>query len=248
MTIYYKCNMSRLHHILAYIVCSLICTVLVYIFYHLTLLSVVLGFAMGILLERMYAQGTVRKRQKNFRLQFRMFLESMSVACRSGQTEIQALDAALKDLEVSYRQDADIIVELKNIIRQYHNGGIPLTLLFQDLAERTDLEDVRSFATIYSVISGKNDRIADILTETSQIIGDKIEIENEIETTITSAKSETNMMLILPIIMVLAMSAMGGGLLDALFETPQGHLAATAALAIFGLSYWLASKASNINV
>ena len=218
------------------------------IFYHLTLLSIILGFAMGILLERMYAQNTIRKRQKNFRLQFRMFLESMSVACRSGQTEIQALDAALKDLEVSYRQDADIVVELKNILRQYHNGGIALTMLFQDLAERTDLEDVRSFATIYSVIAGKNDRIADILTETSQIIGDKIEIENEIETTITSAKSETNMMLVLPIIMVLAMSAMGGGLLDALFETTQGHLAATGALVIFGISYLLAAKASNINV
>ena len=92
----------------------------------------------------------------------------------------------------------------------YKQGGVPLKVLFSDLAERSTLEDVHSFASIYSVIEGKNDRIGDILTETAEIIGEKIEIEQEIETTITSAKSETYMMLVLPILLVVAMSAMGG--------------------------------------
>ena len=54
------------------------------------------------------------------------------------------------------------------------------------------------------------------------------------------------MMLIMPVIIVVAMSAMGGGLLDALFTTMMGHLAATAALAIFAVSYVIAVKASDI--
>ena len=56
------------------------------------------------------------------------------------------------------------------------------------------------------------------------------------------------MMLILPIIIVLAMSFMGGDLLSALFETRTGHLAATIALVLFALSYVISSKLSDIDV
>ena len=120
--------------------------------------------------------------------------------------------------------------------------------MFEDLAYRSDLEDVRSFATIYSVIEGKSDRFSDILSQTEEIIGDKIAIEQEIETTITSAKSETMVMLIMPIVIVVAMSAMGGGLTDSLFNTMTGHLAATIALVLFGISYVIAVKSSDIEV
>ncbi len=248
MPIYYKCNMKPHEHLLAYIIFSVIASVVVYLFYHLLFISVVMGFLLGIYLERMYADSTVHKRQHNLRLQFRTFLESMSVATRAGSSPTQAIDSAYDDLKVSYRPDADIIIEVENIIRQYKQGGVPLPVLLRDLADRSDLEDVASFASIYEVIDGKSNRIGDILSETSEIIGDKIEIEQEIETTIQSAKSETNMMLIMPIIMVVMMSAMGGDLMSSLFETWSGHLAATAALVLFVISYIMSSKISNINV
>ena len=248
MPVYYKCNMKKHEHVLAYIVCSIIITVIAYLFYHLVPISVVIGLAAGIFLEKMYAESTIKKRQKILRLQFLDFLESMSVATRAGNVEVKAVDSALKDLELSYNQKADIVIEVKNIIKSYEKGGVELSVLFQDLADRSNLEDIRSFATIYSVIEGKSNRFCDILTQTQQIIGDKIEIEQEIQTTITSAKSETYMMLVMPIVIVVAMSAMGGGLMDALFNTMLGHIVATVALIIFGVSYYIAVKASNIKV
>ena len=56
------------------------------------------------------------------------------------------------------------------------------------------------------------------------------------------------MMLVLPILLVVAMSAMGGELVGALFEFPTGTLAATAALILFAISYVIAVKVSDINV
>lgn len=56
------------------------------------------------------------------------------------------------------------------------------------------------------------------------------------------------MMLLMPIVIVVAMSMMGSGFMDALFTTFAGHAAATVALVIFGISYVLASKASNIKI
>lgn len=248
MTIYYQCNMSKAEHIAAYIISSLIITVIAYLFYHILPLSVIVGFAAGIYLEKMYAQGTVTKRKKNLRLQFRDFLESMSVAVRAGNVEVQAIKSALEDLKLSYSSKSDIVLEVENILLQYEKGGVELKVLFQDFANRSDIEDIESFATIYTVIEGKSDRFGDIVTQTAEIIRDKIEIEQEIETTITSAKSETNMMLVLPVVMVIAMSSMGSGLTDALFTTLLGHAAATVALIIFAVSYIIAVKSCDINV
>ena len=248
MPIYYQCNMKKYEHVLVYIMCSILISVIAYLFYHLIPVSVVIGFLAGIYLEKMYAESTVKKRQKTLRLQFKDFLESMSVAVRAESVEVQAVKSALKDLQLSYHSKADIVREVDNIIRQYEKGGVELKVLFEDFADRSDITDIKSFAAIYSVIEGKSDRFGDILMQTQEIIGDKIEIEQEIETTITSAKSETMVMLVMPIVIVVAMSGMGGGMMDALFTTPAGHLAATAALVIFGISYVLAIKNSDIEV
>lgn len=248
MPVYYRCNMKKGEHVLAYIICSLIITGIAYLFYHLVPISVLIGFGAGFYLEKVYADSTVKKRMTALRLQFRDFLESMSVAARAGNVEVKALESALKDLMISYSAKADIVREVGNILKQYKQGGIELKYLFEDFANRSNLEDIRSFATIYAVIEGKNDRFGDIVSQTSEIIGDKIEIEQEIHTVIAAAKSETNMMLLMPIVIVVAMSFMGSGFMDALFTTLAGHLAATVALAFFGISYALAAKASDIKV
>ena len=172
----------------------------------------------------------------------------MSVAAGAGNVEVQAIRSALKDLKIAYNENADIVREVENILLQYEKGGKKLKDLFQDFANRSGLEDIQSFATIYAVIEGKSDRFGDILIQTQEIIGDKIEIEQEIQTVITSAKSETNMMIVMPIIIVIAMSGMGEGLMDSLFTTAVGHFAATISLIIFTASYIYALKVSNIKV
>lgn len=73
MTIYYKCNMKKQEHILVYIICSLIVGIIAYLFYHLWGISIVIGLLVGIYLEKMYAESTIRKRQMALRMQFRDF-------------------------------------------------------------------------------------------------------------------------------------------------------------------------------
>ena len=245
---YNKCAMKKAEHITVYLISVAIGTVIVYLFYHLTAVSVVAGIAIGFLLEKMYADSTVKKRKKKLLLQFRDFLEAMNVAARAGNVEYQAVKSAYRDLQISYSRDADIVREIGNILLEYENGGKQLKVLFQDFGERSGLEDIQSFATIFSVIEGKSDNFADIVAQTEEIIGDKIEIEREIDTTVLSAKTETYMMLVMPIVIVVMMSGMGGGLLDALFTTALGHLAATVALVIFIISFVMAVKSTEIDL
>jgi tight adherence protein B len=240
--------MTKAQHIVVYVVCGIVLSCVAYLFYHLVPISVVIGFLGAIFVEKIYADHTISKRQTELRLQFKEFLESMSVAVGAGNVEIQAVKSALNDLKIAYNDKADIVIEVENILVQYEKGGKLLKDLFQDFADRSGLEDIQSFATIYAVIEGKSDRFGDILVQTTQIIGDKIAIEQEIQTVITSAKSETNMMVVMPIVIVVAMSVMGGGIMDALFETTLGHLVATVSLIIFAASYIYAVKVTDIKL
>ena len=248
MPVYYICNMKKSMHILVYVIASILASVVVYLFYHIIPISVIGGFIIGIFLEKLYADSTIKKRQKNLRLQFRDFLESMAVAARAGNVEVKAIKSAAQDLRLSYSEQSDIVREIDNIIVQYEGGGIAIKDLFQDFADRSNLPDIQSFATIYGVIEGKSDRFGDIVVQTHEIIGEKIEVEQEIETGITSAKSETYMMLVMPIIIVIAMSAMGTGFLDSLFTTVRGHIAATVALVLFLASFVMATIFTDINI
>ena len=56
------------------------------------------------------------------------------------------------------------------------------------------------------------------------------------------------MMLIMPLVIVIAMSAMGSGFMDSLFTTTSGRIAATIGVISMIVSYVLAMKATNIDV
>lgn len=248
LTVYYKCNMSRLQHALAFIVCVAIGFVIGYLFYHRIVLSIPVGLIFGYFAERIFAESTVEKRQKALRAQFNDFLDSMAVAVRSGNVEYGAVKFALDDLKLSYSEESDIVREVSYIVFQYEKGGVKLTDLFQNLADRSGLEDIRNFAMVYSVIEGRSDRFGEVLMSTRDIISNKIEIESQIDATIISAKNETNTMLIMPIIIVVFMATIGKGMMDSLFTTLAGNLAATVALIIFGISYVLSVRAARIDL
>ena len=85
---------------------------------------------------------------------------------------------------------------------------------FEELGERSDIDDVLSFAAIYKTIEGKTSDFGYIIAQTRDIIKDKVEIAMEIQTEINSAKSEAYMMLVLPLVLVIMMSTMGSGFMD----------------------------------
>lgn len=247
MPIYYICNMKKSEHVLAYIINSLIAGLVVYLFYHSIIAGIIGGLFIGLFLENLYAHSTIKKRQKALRLQFRDFLEAMSVAAKAGSVEVHAIKSAAKDLRLSYTEQTDIVREIDNIIISYEGGGIAIKDSFNDFARRSRLADVSNFAAIYGIIEGKSDRFGDIVMQTNDIIGEKIEVEQEIETGITAAKSETNAMLVMPIIIVIMISGMGD-FMNSLFTTFTGRVAATVALVLFVISFVLAKKFTDIDV
>ena len=234
-------------HILAFLIGFAAGFLVLFIFYQIPLLAVIGGIPAGVVNIFISARNAAAKRMTKLRVQFYDLLEAMSVAMRAGNPMYKALLSAREDLSMIYSDDSDIIVELDLITSLFHNA-VPISEAFADFAKRSGLEDVASFASIYATIEGKSGRADEIVKETQQIIADKMTIEMEIDTLMTAAKQEANIMLIMPLVILAVIAYAGAGFMDALYTTPLGRVVSTMGLIVFMISFVLTKKFSNVKL
>ncbi|MCL2078789.1 MAG: type II secretion system F family protein [Oscillospiraceae bacterium] len=218
-----------------------------FIFYKLFAIAAIGGAIVGTANIFVTVHSAINRRLLKLRTQFFDLLEAMSVAMRAGNPMLKSLASAKKDLMLIYPADSDIIAELNLIIGRFNNA-VPLSESFSELAERSGLEDITSFATIYKTIEGKSGRADEIIRQTQQIISEKMEIEMEIDTMMTAAKTEVKIMLFMPLVILGLIGYAGAGFMDAIYTTGAGRIVSTAGLAVFAISFILARKYSNVSL
>ena len=244
---YAQCTSVAMDHALAFIIGFAVGYLVLFIFYQIILLSVAGGAAFGAANIFATAHGTVNKRITKLRVQFFDLLEAVSVAMRAGNPILKSLQSAREDLMLIYPEDSDIITELDIIIGRFNNA-VPLSEAFSDLAVRSGLEDIASFASIYATIEGKSGRADEIVRETQQIIANKMEIEMEIDTLLTAAKTEVNIMLFMPLMILGIIGYAGAGFMDAIYTTAAGRIVSTGGLIVLIVSFILARKFSSVKL
>ena len=70
----------------------------------------------------------------------------------------------------------------------------------------------------------------------------------EIETLMTAANSEVNIMLLMPLVILLVIGYAGAGFMDAIYTTRVGRIVATGGLIVFLISYLMAKKFSSVKI
>jgi len=244
---YKKSPSVTVDYIVAFAVGLVTGFLVLFVFYKLLILSVLGGVLLGFINIFISVSSSIKKRKIKLRVQFFDLLEAMSVSMRAGNPLLKSLQSAREDLMLIYPESSDIIAELDIIIGKFNNA-VPLSESFSDLADRSGLEDIKSFASIYATIEGKSGRADEIVRETQQIISDKMEIEMEIDTLMTAAKSEVNIMLMMPLVILGVIGYAGAGFMDAIYTTGAGRLVSTGGLLVFLLSYVMARKFSNVKL
>ena len=244
---YKSCPSAAIDHVIACLVGFVAGFSVLFIFYKIIPLSIAGGAVIGVINIFASARGAVTKRKFKLRVQFFDLLEALSVAMRAGNPLLRSLQSAREDLILIYPEDSDIITELDIIIGRFNNA-VPMSEAFSDLAQRSGLEDIASFASIYATIEGKSGRADEIVRETQQIIADKMEIEMEIDTLMTAAKSEVNIMLFMPLVILGVIGYAGAGFMDAIYTTGAGRVVSTGGLIVFIISFVMARKFSSVRL
>ena len=244
---YKRSQAVMVDYVISFVIGLVVGFLVLFIFYNIIVLSFIGAVVFGAVNILISMHGLIKKRLLKLRIQFFDLLEALSVAMRAGNPMLRSLQSAREDLILIYPENCDIITELDIIIGKFNNA-VPLSESFSDLAERSGLEDIASFASIYATIEGKSGRSDEIVRETQQIIADKMEIEMEIDTLMTAAKSEVNIMLLMPLVILGIIGYAGAGFMDAIYTTSAGRIVSTGGLIVFILSFILARKFSNVKL
>lgn len=212
---------------------------------NITIPSIV-GIVAGKMFLPMRTKQIIKKRKKILNSQFRDMLEALTTSLGAGKNVIDSFTAVYDDLKVQYEEDAYILNELENILSGVQNN-IAIEEMLSDFGTRSDNGDIKSFANVFEISYRKGGNIKDIIRNTHEILSDKMEIQEDIETIVTANKTEQNIMVVMPIALIGLIKMMSPEF-AANFVTVTGIISTTIAIVLFGIAYWLGTEILDIKI
>ena len=203
------------------------------------------GAICALIVPKYYCEYRKKKQLNELRIQFKDLLESLTSSYSAGQNTVEAFNDAVSDMASIYGNSADIVQEVKIIVTGLKNN-INIEALLLDFANRSGLDDVMSFANVFEVCNRQGGDLKRIVADTREIINDKIEIEMEIETMLSGAKNELNIMMVMPVIIVVLMKGLGTSMAGT--NTPATVIVKVICIGIFAVAYVMGRKITDIKI
>lgn len=209
-------------------------------------ISVIVGIIAGRLFVPMRVKSIINKRKKELNHQFRDMLDALTTSLGAGKNVNDSFMGVYEDLKIQYEEDAYILKELEIIISGIHNN-IAIEDVLEDFGRRSDNDDIRSFANVFKISYRKGGNIKDIIRNTHNILSDKMEISEDIETLVTSNRMEQNIMIMMPIALIGIIKMMSPEF-AANFVTPTGIISTTVSIIIFVIAYFIGKSVLDIKI
>lgn len=188
-----------------------------------------------------------KKRHSVLTLQFKDALISVSAALRAGYSIENALKESLREMIQVYGEKAPIVSELNMTVNEIRLS-VPAETAFENLWQRTQLDDVRTFSQVFKVARRSGGDMVGIVLKTSEDIAARAETKNEIEVLISAKRFENMIMLVMPAAIILYTDITGSGILDPLYGNIPGIVIMTVCLLLYILGYFLSVKILDIEV
>lgn len=209
-------------------------------------IPIIIGLIAGKLFVPMRIKALIAKQKKELNHQFRDMLDALTTSLGAGKNVNDSFFSIYEDLKIQYDADAFILKELEVIISGIHNN-IPIEEVLEDFGKRSDNDDIMSFANVFKISYRKGGNIKDIIRNTHNILSDKMEISEEIETLVTSNKLEQNIMIVMPIALIAIIKMMSPEFATN-FVTPTGIISTTISLVIFVAAYFVGKAVLDIKM
>ena len=212
--------------------------------------NIIVFVIVGLIAKKIYlpirTKQILEKKRHTLKLQFRDMLEALNTSLGAGKNVIDSFLSVREDLKIQYETDADMIKELDIIIEGIRNN-LHIEDILEDLGRRSGVDDIKDFANVFKICYHKGGNIKDTVKTTHQILSEKMEIVEDIQTVVTSTKSEQNMMLVMPIV-IMAVIKGSSPEFAANFATLSGFVSTTISLLLFVAAYYIGKAILNIKI
>lgn len=215
-----------------------------------TMVSNLVVFSIFGLLALKFAMPTIRssllnRRGKKLRKQFVDLLEALTSLLASGSTVNDAFRNSAVDLQNHYQPTDMIILEITEINNGVING-FTLEEMLQDFGNRSDNRDILSLANVIGNCNRFGGDFQSVIRRTRDVISDKIEVEEEIATKLSSNKLQLNAMTCLPVALVGLLKISSSSFAESL-SSPIGVVVTTVALVLIVTAYFWGQKIVDIS-
>ena len=213
---------------------------IVYIFYRNMIIFLLLS-PLSVCFPILLKPHLIKKRKARLRLQFKDAIEILAGSLNAGLSAENAMKSSGAELQRIYGKDSYLVMETDLILQKISVNGT-LAAAMEDFALRSGVEEISNFIEIFSAAQKSGGEIMKIISRTSDLIGQKIQVEEEIRTMTSSRRMEQNLMNLIPLVFVLYLNLMNPGFFDILYETILGRIVMTICLLVYLAAIWMGRK------
>lgn len=208
----------------------------------------------GIVLLIPYGLWRIREERKarrqkvveKLRDDFKEVILSIAFSLQAGYAMEQTISVARKDLE-RLEESSPMQQELLWMEKRLTLGET-VEQLFRDLAERSGIEEIHSYAEILAVAKKQGGNLVQISKVAAEHIGESIQVQLEMEQLLAGKKLEKNIMLAMPYFILIYLTVTNPSYLTPLYEGVVSRIfMVTCLCVIFVAGYW-ADKIIHIRI
>lgn len=178
-----------------------------------------------------------KSRQKaELQKQFRDCILSVSNSLQAGYSVENAFLESEPDMLMIYGQDSYIVYELQ-LIRRGLRINISLEDLLSDFGERSGCGEIQEFSEVFVIAKRNGGNLPEIIHNTADMIGRKIELNQEISVVLAGKRMELTIMKGMPFLILLYVGTVTPGYFECLYHNLKGGLIMTGCLVAYILAY-----------
>jgi len=196
---------------------------------------------------RMKREALAKERRQKLNKQFKDGILSISATLEAGYSMENAVQQALEELKKIYEMKEPIIKEFNRMIRQL-DFNVSIEELFVDLAARSGVEDIETFAEVFTIAKRTGGNLIKIIQNTAQVLNEKIETQEDIEVAVSGKQMEQRIMSMVPFGIILYIRATSPDFLGALYGNLLGIVVMSICLLVYAFAYWLGKNVVEIEV
>lgn len=211
------------------------------VFFYRSVIAVLPLSVIGVLCFYSIRQKKLEKMKNDLTVQFRECILAVSASLRAGYSVENAFRECRQDMVLLYGEEALICREL-DYIRRGLDINITLEELLTDLADRSHCPEIGEFAQIFVLAKRNGGSMPEIIRSSAAMIGQKIDLQQEIAVMLSGKQMEQNIMKLMPFGILLYISLTNRGYFDVLYHNWQGAALMTGCLAIYLLAYVMGER------
>lgn len=212
--------------------------VLSYFFYR-SVWAVIPLTGVGILYLKNRSDELAKQGRRKLNMQFKECIMSAAASMRAGYAVENAFLESRKDMELLYGEHSFIYEELE-MIRRGLVMNVTLEELLWDFGARSSCDEIREFAEVFAIAKRSGGNIAQVIQACAEVIGMRVDTEEEIVLMISSRRMEQRIMNLMPFGILLYVEFSNKGYFSGLYHNLYGVGIMSVCLAVYLAAYRLA--------